>query len=203
MSIEVKICGITNLEDAQAAIEFGADYLGFIFYEKSPRYVALEDAQFILDRLTSRARGVGVFVNETRARVIDVVREAGLYSVQLHGDESPDDFRDMPVTMWRAVRGVMEDDAWLESWSAERYVVDSSVRGMYGGTGVLSDWTAAARLAGKARVMLSGGLEPGNVADAIEVVKPFGVDVSSGVESCPGRKDHTKMKEFIERAKGA
>ncbi len=200
--VEVKICGLTNLDDAKYALDAGADYLGFVFYGKSARGVTPLKTVQIMDALGGDVRLVGVFVNQAGAEVDKIARDCGLYAVQIHGDEEPDEFRGMPVPVWRAVRiesgGVKPDPA---AWAAERYVVDAAVPGEYGGTGVAADWKEAGLLAGLYPLMLAGGLTPENVANAVSIVKPCGVDVASGVESRPGRKDHDKVKAFIDAVK--
>lgn len=202
--VEVKVCGITRLRDAQAALEYGADYLGFIFYADSPRAVSVERAAGIARELPSGTRAVGVFVNERAEEVRRVAAECGLYAVQIHGDERAEEFAGTHARLWRALRvggGVAEPDP--DDWPAARYVVDAHVIGVYGGTGVPADWDAAARLAAQHPVMLAGGLDPGNVVEAVRTVHPVGVDVASGIEAEPGKKNLTRMRSFIERAKSA
>lgn len=200
---EIKICGLTNRDDAMAALDFGADYLGFILYPESPRGITAGQLIHLLDKIDQSGRAIGVFVNESRVNIEKIAKDCNLYAVQIHGDEQPEDFTDMPVPVWRAVKH--QNNMFVpspEKWQVERYVVDAAVPGLYGGTGVEADWNEAAKLAEAYPVMLSGGLTPDNVADAIRIVKPIGVDVASGVEIEPGRKDHEKMKAFIRAAKG-
>lgn len=202
MGCEVKICGLTNIEDATAAFEFGADYLGFVLYTGSSRYVTPGNFRKISDALPSGCRTVGVFVNESRDSVVSAVSEYGLYAVQLHGDEEPGDFAEMPVPVWRALRVSRElVEPEPRAWNAGRYVADSMVAGVYGGSGIAADWKTVSRLAAKLPVMLAGGLTPENVGEAKRVVCPLGVDVAGGVETSPGKKDLAKMKIFIENAK--
>jgi len=202
--IEVKICGLTSRHDAVAALDLGADYLGFVLYGKSPRGIAAAELSRILDRIEVPCKAVGVFVNELRGDVASIASDCGLHAVQIHGDEEAEEFADMPVPVWRAV--------WCRAgrcspepgeWQAERYVVDTAAEGSYGGTGVRGDWQDAARLASEHPVMLAGGLRPGNVREAILAVNPMGVDVASGVESAPGKKDHVLLAQFIRAAKAA
>jgi phosphoribosylanthranilate isomerase len=202
MSIEVKICGLTNLDDAIAARDYGADYLGFIMYSSSPRGITASRLEEIAHGLAGSAKMVGVFVNEKPDIVARLAIEAGLHAVQIHGDELASDFSDMPVPVWRAI-WVSADECRPEpsDWNAERNLVDSAAPGEYGGTGETADWNRAAEIAAKYPVMLAGGLTLANVADAVKVVHPAGVDISSGIESEPGKKDHRKMKEFIETVK--
>ena len=202
MSIEVKICGMTNADDVSAALEFGAEYIGFVFYSKSPRVVTPKQVRAILKVAGARAKAVGVFVNESRDGIEQIVKECGLYAVQLHGDEACTSFEGMAVPVWRAVR--FDRGAWRPDpaqWKADRYLVDAAKPGIYGGSGIKADWKSAGRLAHDLPVMLAGGLTPENVADAIRAVQPCGVDVVSGVESAPGRKDREKMRRFIAAAR--
>jgi len=205
VSIEVKICGLTNRDDAQAALDLGADYLGFVLYTKSPRAVSVEGLREILARLPAGVRAVGVFVNERRGTVEAVARTCGLQAVQIHGDEERvEDFAGFPLKVWRAIRH--ESTGWIPSpdgWAAERFLVDAAPPGRYGGAGKTADWQEAARLARRLPIMLAGGLTPDNVADAVRAVNPLGVDVVSGTESEPGRKDRAKMKRFIDAARQA
>jgi phosphoribosylanthranilate isomerase len=196
---EVKICGLTNRDDAAAAAAAGADYLGFVLYSGSPRGITAMDLARILDKLENMGNLVGVFVNEPRASVEKTAVDCGLCAVQIHGDEGPEGFVDFPVPVWRAV--CVEGSTASPSpraWPAARYVVDAAVAGMYGGTGQAADRDAAARLAAELPVMLAGGLRPDNVAAAVRAVRPLGVDTASGVEAEPGKKDHAKLKAFIE-----
>jgi len=204
MPPEIKICGLTNRDDALLALDCGADYVGFVTYRESPRGISSSDLRRLLEGLERPARAVGVFVNESRADVEKVAADCGLYAVQVHGYEEAAEFVDMPLPLWRAVRGTNE--GWIplpETWRADRYVVDAAVPGLYGGSGVEADWNAAAELAGSRPLMLAGGLTPDNVAEAIRVVRPMGVDVSTGVEAEPGKKDPVKVKAFVEQAKAA
>ncbi|MDI6774151.1 MAG: phosphoribosylanthranilate isomerase [Verrucomicrobiota bacterium] len=205
MPLEIKICGLTNAEDAAAAAALGADYLGFVLYPKSPRATNARALARILSEMPQTARAVGVFVNSPRDEIEAVAADCGLRAVQLHGDEQPEDFRDMPAPVWRAVH--FQRGVWTPrpaDWpGAARYVVDAAVARQYGGTGVAADWLAARELAAGAPVMLAGGLTAESVAEAIRAVRPLGVDVAGGVESRPGRKDHGKMRAFIARAREA
>lgn len=201
MAVEVKICGMTQADDVRAAVDCGADYVGFVLYAGSPRGITAKTMRKVL-RESPACRAVGVFVNETRETVQAIAEDCGLYAVQVHGDEDPEEFADYPRRLWRAVRlsraGAPER---ADAWQAERYVIDAAVPGVYGGSGVRADWAAAGDFARQHPVMLAGGLTADNVAEAVQTVQPLGVDVSSGVERGPGRKDHANMKRFIERAK--
>ena len=202
MRLEIKICGITNIEDARSALELDVDYLGFIFYAKSPRAVTVEQVHGILDALGQPCRAVGVFVNSPRAEVERVVERCGLWAAQIHGDESAAEFAGSPVRLWRALKLLPTGPAPNpDAWAAERYVIDAAVPGAYGGTGVTADWEQARGEAARRPVLLAGGLKPANVALALRAVAPLGLDVSSGIELMPGIKDHAKMMDFVARAR--
>jgi phosphoribosylanthranilate isomerase len=204
----VKICGITNGKDALAAIEAGADMLGFNFYEKSPRYISPETCRKIMLHLpVSQVTGVGVFVNMPPEEINLILQLTGLHLAQLSGDESPADLAALHGQAFKALRPVDEDalQADLARYTAHKgapaWLLDAYRPGSYGGTGVTADWRLAANLAAQAPILLAGGLRPDNVAAAVAQVHPWGVDVASGVESSPGVKDHTAMVEFIHNAK--
>lgn len=202
MSLEIKICGITNEEDARAALALGVDYLGFIFYPKSPRAVTPERVKQILEGVERTCKAVGVFVNASCEEVESVAAQCGLWAAQIHGDEAADAFAGSRVRLWRALKMMPsgpEPDP--DGWEVERYVVDATVPGAYGGTGVTVDWEAAYGEARQRPVLLAGGLTADNVSAAISAVRPQGVDVSSGVELRPGRKDHARMNAFVTRAR--
>lgn len=188
----VKICGITNREDAQAAIDHGASALGFIFYPRSPRYVSPEQAANIIAALQSRVWNVGVFVDEPRERVSAVMSQVGLDIAQLHGNESPAEYP-AGARVWKAwrIRGVFEPSEHQSS-SAEAVLLDGPA------TGVSFDWTMAAQMDGK--VIIAGGLDETNVRDAIDRSSPWGVDASSRLEYAPGKKDHNKLQRFLKAA---
>ena len=199
--IFIKVCGITRLTDALHAVEQGATAIGFVLWPRSPRAVTVERAAEIIAELPSSVMTVGVFVNEP----IDGIRQAAertrLTAVQLHGDEPPAyaDALDWPVI--RAV-SVGEIDVMADAWSADTaLLVDNIDPVRRGGTGGPVDWIRAAGVAKTRRVVLAGGLTPENVATAIRAVHPFGVDVSSGVESAPGVKDLDKVTQFISNAR--
>ncbi len=204
---EIKICGITSLDDARAACDAGADYLGFVLYQKSPRAIAPAALRRLIGKLNRNIKCVGVFVNEPPMAVARIASDCGLCIVQLCGDESYAEFRSFPMPVWRVTRihnGRPEPD--FDEWPAVRYVLDSShgKNGKkYGGTGKTVDWNIAARLAGKNKIMLAGGLNPENAVEAVRIVRPAGVDAASGVESKPGKKDHAKLRFFIELVKNA
>jgi phosphoribosylanthranilate isomerase len=204
MGLEIKICGMTSFDDVNAALDEGADYVGFVLHPASPRAVDAARVRQILDRVGARCRAVAVAVNQPRLALEALAADCGLWAVQLHGDELPDDFAGVSFRLWRAIRAGREGlSAAPEAWKADRYVVDAAVPGMYGGTRVLADWKAAAELARKYSVLLAGGLTPENVADGVAAVRPRGVDVVSGVESAPGKKDYRRVRDFIAAARRA
>ena len=190
----VKVCGITNQKDAEAAIGLGASALGFNFFRKSPRYV--DPATLLwLAGLPSNIWKVGVFVNEDLANIRRLVTQLKLDVVQLHGDEQPADCpRDLRI--WKAIRVDYAFDASrLRKYPVEAILLDGPAGRAYGGTGLTFDWTVAAGL--PVKVVVSGGLHAGNVRTAIECIRPWGVDVCSRIELSPGKKDHASMAEFL------
>ena len=201
--IFIKVCGITRLTDALHAVEHGATAVGFVLWPRSPRAITVERAADIIAELPSNVMTVGVFVNEPVDAIRQVVERARLTAVQLHGDEPPAyaDALDWPVI--RAI-SVNDIDEASEAWSPDTaLLVDNIDPIRRGGTGAAIDWSQAAGIARKRRVVLAGGLTPDNVASAIRAVRPYGVDVSSGVESAPGVKDFDKVAQFIANARGA
>jgi phosphoribosylanthranilate isomerase len=205
MGVEIKICGLTNYDDAMVAVEAGADYLGFVLYERSPRYVRPLDFVRLVDRLPEGVRVVPVCVNMPLSMLLGVVGDSPVHRVQLHGDELACDYADLPVGQWRALRLdegelVPDPEAWGE---ADRFVLDAAPAGQYGGSGVAVDWTRARSEAAHRALMLAGGLRPENVAEAIRQVRPVGVDTSSGVERVPGRKDWAAVRTFVSEARCA
>jgi len=202
--VRVKICGITSREDAECAAACGADALGFIFYPSSPRHVTPQEASRIIDALPPFVTPVGVFVNEPADSVRRAVEMAGLRAVQLSGDEPPEACQELPVPVIRTVRvraGFSVDD--LSAYPVGTFHLDTQREGQYGGTGTTFDWNLARDAARVRRVIVAGGLTPGNVADAIRITRPYGVDSGSGVEAEPGRKDHRKLADFVRAARSA
>ena len=201
--VKVKICGITNLEDALDAIALGADALGFVFYARSPRRVTPEQAAAIITRLPPFVAKVGVFVDEKLDRVQGIMNLCSLDYAQLHGSESPEYCK--ALGQQRAIKAFrVKDGINLEQFSAYKVsaiLLDSYNPNMFGGTGRAFNWELAARVARSNCVILSGGLTPQNVAEAINKVNPYAVDVSSGVEASPGKKDYAKLKAFIQAVK--
>jgi phosphoribosylanthranilate isomerase len=198
---QVKICGITNLDDALAAVEAGAELLGFNFYLKSPRYVSPADARRIIEQLPERAKRVGVFVNEDAGGVARIASEAGVKVVQLHGDETPEfcaDLRGLSVVKaLRVGKDFHVEDA--SKFETDAVLLDAYVSDFRGGTGHTFDWSIASRTREVVRrLFLAGGLTPDNVGAAVKSVRPFAVDVCSGVETAPGRKSFELMRRFVE-----
>jgi len=192
----VKICGITRLEDAEAAVAAGAGAIGFIFWPKSPRFIDPHRARAIAAALPPFVTAVGVFVNQPLAYVNGVASLVGLGAVQLHGDETPEFAATVTRPVMKAV-SIGRDEAQI--WpSRVRLLLDVHDPVARGGTGRTIDWAAAAGLAARREVVLAGGLTPDNVADAVARVRPFGIDVSSGVERAPGIKDHGRLKALFE-----
>lgn len=203
MSVKVKICGITNAPDAAAAVEAGADALGFMFYEKSPRYVSIPQAAEIIRHLSPFVLKVGVFVDASEDLVMRAIGDCGLNLLQFHGDETPEYCTQFGLMSMKAFR--IRDAESLKSlanYPTDAWLLDAFVADKRGGTGERFNWDLAieAKKAGRP-IFLAGGLTPTNVADAVARVQPYGVDVSSGVEAEPGRKDHAKVREFIKAAK--
>ncbi len=199
----VKVCGITRLTDALHAVQQGATALGFVFWPHSPRFVTPERAREIIAELPSSIVTVGVFVNESVDGIRDVAARTGITTVQLHGDEPPA-YAD--ALQWPVVRSVTVDDAGdtCSAWPAGTvFLLDAVDPVRRGGTGGRVDWKRAAALARDRRVVLAGGLTAENVAEAIAAVRPFGVDVSSGVEQSPGVKDFDKVARFVANARSA
>ena len=203
--VKVKICGITNGDDARHAADCGADALGFVFYAGSPRCVTPEQVREIVAGLPPFVIRVGLFVNEDPGRIRAIIGACcGLDVVQLHGDEPPEACVLPPCRVIKGVRPRHAADlAALAAYPVAALLVDAAVPGQFGGTGQRADWDLAARLAARQRVILAGGLTPANVAAAVRQVRPYAVDVASGVESAPGRKNPDLVAQFIRMAKEA
>lgn len=196
--IKVKICGITNLEDAMMAIEAGADALGFVFFHKSPRNIFPEKAAGIISRLPPFVQTVGLFVNEDPATVNATADLCGLDLVQLHGEESPEFCRAVKRRVIKAFRVKdMTSLAEIDNYQVAAFLLDAWSPSAQGGTGRTFNWEIAAAAAASYRIILAGGLTPENVAEAVQKVKPYAVDVSSGVESGPGIKDAELVQRFF------
>ncbi len=216
---KIKICGIKTLNDALTAIEAGTDYLGFNFYPRSVRFIekqACAEITSVLKKDHPQVKLVGVFVNASVLQVQDILNTCALDLAQLHGDEIPEMVASFGGKAFKAIRLSTDSvtdsrtvtDSETDSWRITDFaktrrgvgpalLVDAAVKGFYGGSGVTADWNGAAALAKQYPLLLAGGLTPGNVAEAVRQVRPWGVDVASGVESAPGEKDPGKMKAFV------
>lgn len=201
----VKICSITSVADGLMAAEAGADMVGLMFYEQSPRYITVAEAKGISQALPPFVMRVGVFVNPDEALVTRAIRECGLGLLQFHGDETSDFCTQFGIMNMKAIR-VRDGDSLkqLENFNTDAFLLDAWSKSRLGGTGEKFNWDLAveAQKFGKP-IFLAGGLTPKNVAEAVRQVRPFAVDVSSGVESAPGKKDPAKVRAFIAAAKGA
>jgi phosphoribosylanthranilate isomerase len=205
----VKICGITNVEDARVACEAGVDAIGLNFYSRSPRALSIEKAAELRASIPSSVQVFGVFVNAEAGEVMKIFRDVRLDALQLHGDESPTTVAQLAriAPVFKALRvGPDFSAATLESYpNVSGFLFDTAdaMPGQYGGTGRLADWGVAQQAARSHRVILAGGLNADNVAAAILQVRPYGVDVASGVEASPGAKDHAQLREFVREARRA
>lgn len=218
--VNVKICGITKIEDALAAAEFGADMIGFNFYEKSPRYIDPQTVKEIDKKLQDKGnvKTFGVFVNKELDEVVRIATYTNIDVIQLHGDESPFYFEQLEIFSGISIVKAFRKNDELAFGKIDEYetqrdselfnmkgiLVDAYSKDLYGGSGEITDWNFAKMLVDlDCRLYLAGGLTPENVADAVRTVRPFAVDVASGVEVSPGIKDHKKMLNFIRNAKNA
>jgi phosphoribosylanthranilate isomerase len=199
--VKVKICGITNLKDARQAFRAGADFLGFNFYSRSPRYVTPRKARGILQRLPKKVASVGVFVNERDDEMLKIARQVGLDYLQLHGEESPTTIahlaRNLPVIKAVRVRDSFRTAELARYKHASAFLLDGFDRRRHGGSGKTFRWKRALRAKRAGRIFLAGGLTPENVTEAIRSAKPYAVDVCSGVESKPGKKDPALVVKFM------
>jgi len=204
MRVRVKICGITTPEDALTAAEAGADAIGVVFYKKSPRYVSPQKAREIARVLPPFVDVVGVFVDAPRKEVKEIAKLAGLSALQFHGEEPPGYCTGWNIRVIKAFRaGERFNPPKLALYKVNGYLLDAYHPELPGGTGQIADWDVALRAKEYGPVILAGGLSPENVAEAVKKVRPFGVDVSSGVEKAPGVKDPEKVRAFIEAVERA
>jgi phosphoribosylanthranilate isomerase len=199
--VKLKICGITSLEDALISVDCGAEYLGFNFFPASPRFIAPDVVREITDQLPPGIITAGIFVNEARPEdVTAILEKAGVKMAQLHGDESPEYCE--KVGAWRVIKALRVnpdfDAGDVLKFPAEAVLLDAFDKKLFGGTGKTLDWEIAAKASRLTRLFLAGGLSPENIAQAIEQVRPFAVDVNSGVEISPGRKDPEKLRKLKE-----
>jgi phosphoribosylanthranilate isomerase len=207
LKVKVKICGITNWPDARRAIDAGADFLGFNFYAGSPRYVTPAKARLIVRRLPKNVASVGVFVNESEQKMLEIAESVGLDRVQLHGEESPAAVqrlgRSLPVIKAVRVKKSFRPASLARFKHASALLLDGFDARQWGGTGRTFDWRIAQRARRGAKFFLAGGITPENVAQAIRTAKPYAVDVCSGVESKPGKKDPKRLKAFMREVEKA
>jgi len=195
---KIKVCGITEERDAIEAVLLGVDAIGFVFWKSSPRYIEPREAGRIVTKLPPFVACVGVFVDESPSTVMDAVYAAGLTALQLHGDEKPADCRRYTVSWYKAFRaGKGFDPAILGTYACTTYLLDGPAGEMRGGSGREADWGAARAARAFGNVILAGGFGPDNVGRAIDAVRPYAVDVSSGVEVVPGKKDIDKLEAFV------
>lgn len=196
---KIKICGITNVEDALAAAEYGADAIGLVFVPHTPRYIDPQKASEIVAALPPFLIRVGLFADPTMSEVETIAKECHLDALQFHGSETPDFCRSFSQRVIKAFR--VKDQSTislLKEYWVSAYLLDSYVKELKGGSGMTFDWNLALAAKKYGRIILAGGLNPQNVKEAIQTVSPYGVDVSSGVEQKPGKKDHKKVKDFID-----
>jgi phosphoribosylanthranilate isomerase len=199
----VKVCGVTRLEDAEAAVAAGAGAIGFVFWPESPRFIDPYRARAIRSRLPPFVTAVGVFVNQPLEYVTGVASLVRLGAVQLHGDETPQYAAGIATPVVKAVPVGAASGERIDVWpAATTLLLDVHDPVKRGGTGRTIDWAAAARVAAVRRILLAGGLTPDNVANAVAQVRPFGIDVSSGVERSPGIKDHQRLRALFEALDG-
>jgi phosphoribosylanthranilate isomerase len=205
--VRVKICGITNLDDAFAALDYGADALGFVFYAKSPRSISLDKAKNIISSLPPFVTTVGVFVDIEKTEVEEHASYVGVDIIQLHGSESPEycnHFANKKVIKAIRIKELSDLEPLSRYKTASAFLLDTYAPKEAGGTGRIFNWEIAIEAKTSGRIILAGGLTAENIEEAIRFVQPYGVDVSSGVEgSQKGKKDHKKLRSFIEKAKSA
>jgi phosphoribosylanthranilate isomerase len=205
--VKVKICGITNLKDARQALEAGAAFIGFNFYQRSPRYITPRAAKRIMQSLPKKAKAVGVFVNEKEDTMLTMVRQIGLSHVQLHGEESPETVarlqRTIPVIKAVRVRKSFSTSELSRYKNASAFLLDGFDRRRRGGSGKSFRWDIARHAKRAGHIFLAGGLTPDNIGEAIRSARPYAVDVCSGVEAKPGKKDPEAVIDFIRAARAA
>jgi len=200
--VKVKICGITNIDDALYVAELGADALGFIFVKSSPRYIAPKTARKIIQELPPFIIPVGVFADVLQEEILGVIEQTGIKCVQLHGNETLKQLAGFPVPVYKSFR---VDSSFnpeiLRRYKESAYLLDTKISDELGGTGKTFDWEIAVKAKEYGRIILAGGLKPENIIEAVQIVQPYAVDVNSGVEQCPGKKDYGKLKLLFELLK--
>ena len=198
--MKVKICGITNVDDALSAADLGAHALGFIFVKSSPRYITPSAARKIIRDLPPFVVPVGVFVDMAQDDISEIIDQTGIGCVQLHGDETPEQLVHCAVPVYKSFRVDSSfDPEILRRYQGPAYLLDTKVSGELGGTGQTFDWEIAVKAKQYGRIILAGGLTPDNIIEAARIVQPYAVDVNSGVEGKPGVKDHAKLKLLFDR----
>ncbi|MBF0239818.1 MAG: phosphoribosylanthranilate isomerase [SAR324 cluster bacterium] len=195
----VKICGLTSMDQAFACVDSGVSWLGFNCYPPSPRYISPETIRDICAQLPTAVNTVGVFVNEPLHQLEQIMKETGLVLAQLHGDETPEYTSSLKISWMKAFRASPEFEiSQIKQYGQQKFLLDAWHPNLYGGSGkTIDDWSLAAKAARQGNMFLAGGLRNANIAEAIQQVKPFGVDVCSGIESSPGVKDIKKLKELL------
>jgi phosphoribosylanthranilate isomerase len=192
--MKTKICGITNIEDALTSAEFGADALGFIFVKTSHRYIRPGAARKIIQELPPFVVPVGVVADLKHDDILELIDETGICCLQLHGNESPKELAKFPISVYKSFRVDKEFNLeTLQRYKGSAYLLDTYVEGALGGTGKTFDWDIAIKAKAYGRIILAGGLTPENIAEAVKKVQPYAVDINSGVESAPGKKDRNKI----------
>jgi phosphoribosylanthranilate isomerase len=200
--VKVKICGITNVDDALSAADLGADALGFIFVTSSPRYITPSAARKIIQALPPFVVPVGVFADMVYNDILAIIDQTSIGCVQLHGEEMPEQLMQYPVPVYKSFRVDSSfDPEILRRYKGSAYLLDTKISGQPGGTGKIFDWEIAVNAKKYGRIILAGGLTPENIIEAARKVQPYAVDVNSGVEDRPGKKDHTKLKMLFEQLK--
>jgi phosphoribosylanthranilate isomerase len=200
--VKVKICGITNTDDALSAADLGADALGFIFVKSSPRYIPPRAAQKIIQELPPFVVPVGVVADMEYNEILEIIGQTGIGCVQLHGEEVAKQVHHYPVPVIQSFRiDSLFDPEILRQYQRPAYLLDAKVSGKLGGTGQTFDWEIAVKAKQYGRIILAGGLNPENIREAARRVQPYAVDVNSGVEERPGKKDYTKLKLLFEQLK--
>lgn len=193
----VKVCGLTRLEDARLAWELGAAALGFVFHPGSPRAVTTAQAARIRAGLPPEAVCIGVFVDRGASEMRDVAEAVGLSALQLHGRETPETAARLGLPVIKAIRAEDADEGRLREFQVAAFLLDASHPSLHGGTGLRADWGLARKLAARHPLILAGGLHPGNAREAMDAVNPLGLDLSSGLEAAPGRKDPDRLRELF------
>jgi len=202
MSMKVKICGITNIDDALSATELGADALGFIFVKKSPRYISPQKARKIIQALPPFVVPVGVVANMANNDIMELIEQTSIGCVQFHGDETPKQIEKYPVPVYKSfhVDSTFHPEI-LRRYRGSAYLLDTKLPGQLGGTGQPFNWDIAVKAKEYGRIILAGGLTPDNIMEAVTTVQPYAVDVNSGVEESPGKKNTSKLKLLFDLLK--